>query len=105
MEIWDYKGTRLPDLSSAEMRDYVWQMCAYAELYRERAGTYPARAILYFLNDLDLDPEPTAAVKDAAATAAASAEPAQSVLCVGHVRQFGGESPLCNLIALESRAG
>lgn len=59
MEIWDYKGTRLPDRSSADMRDYVWQMCVYAELYRVRAGAYPARAILYFLNELDLDPEPT----------------------------------------------
>ena len=59
MEIWDYKGTRLPDLSSADMRDYIWQMCVYAELYRVRAGTYPSRAILYFLNELDLDPEPT----------------------------------------------
>jgi PD-(D/E)XK nuclease superfamily len=58
MEIWDYKGTRLPDLSSSDLRDYVWQMCVYAELYRVRSGTYPARAILYFLNELDLQPEP-----------------------------------------------
>jgi PD-(D/E)XK nuclease superfamily len=59
MEIWDYKGTRFPDLSSTEMRDYTWQMCVYAELYRVRSGTYPARAILYFLNELDQQPEPT----------------------------------------------
>ena len=59
MEIWDYKGTRFPDLSSPDLRDYVWQMCVYAELYRVRSGTYPARAILYFLNELDLNPEPT----------------------------------------------
>jgi len=59
MEIWDYKGTRLPDRSSAEIRDYIWQMCVYAELYRARAGTYPARAILYFLNELDLNPAPS----------------------------------------------
>jgi hypothetical protein len=59
MEIWDYKGSRLPDLSSEELRDYTWQMCVYAELYRVRSGTYPARAILYFLNELDLQPEPT----------------------------------------------
>jgi hypothetical protein len=58
MEIWDYKGTRFPDLSSDEMQNYVWQMCVYAELYRVRSGHYPARAILYFLNELDLDPEP-----------------------------------------------
>ena len=59
MEIWDYKGTRFPDLSSTDLRDYVWQMCVYAELYRVQSGTYPARAILYFLNELDLRPEPT----------------------------------------------
>ncbi|QDE97973.1 PD-(D/E)XK nuclease family protein [Myxococcus xanthus] len=58
MEIWDYKGTRFPDLSSSSFQDYVWQMCVYAELYRVRAGTYPAKAILYFLNELDLDPAP-----------------------------------------------
>jgi hypothetical protein len=49
----------LPDLSSTDLQDYVWQMCVYAELYRVRSGTYPARAILYFLNELDLEPEPT----------------------------------------------
>jgi hypothetical protein len=48
----------LPDLSSTELRDYGWQMCVYAELYRVREGVYPARAILYFLNELDLSPEP-----------------------------------------------
>ena len=41
------------------------------------------------------------AVKDVAATAAAPAQPARSVLCVGHVRQFGGESPLCNLMEVK----
>lgn len=59
MEIWDYKGTRFPDLSSPDFQDYVWQMCVYAELYRARVGAYPARAILYFLNELDLDPIPS----------------------------------------------
>ncbi len=58
MEILDYKGTRFPDLSSSELRDYRWQMCVYAELYRVREGVYPARAILYFLNELDMNPEP-----------------------------------------------
>src|SRR6266478_2208991 len=28
-------------------------------------------------------------------------EAARSVLCVGHVRQFGGESPLCNLMEVK----
>ena len=58
MEIWDYKGTKRPNLGSDDMRDYVWQMCVYAELYRVRSGHYPARAILYFLNELDQDPVP-----------------------------------------------
>jgi PD-(D/E)XK nuclease superfamily len=53
VEIWDYKGTRFPDLSSPTMRDYEWQMAVYAELYRSRTGRYPKRAILYFLNELD----------------------------------------------------
>lgn len=58
MEIWDYKGSRLPDRGSDELRNYEWQMCVYAELYRSRAGQYPAKAILYFLNELDLEPAP-----------------------------------------------
>jgi hypothetical protein len=58
MEIWDYKGTKLPDLSSQSLQDYIWQMCVYAELYRVRSGAYPAKAVLYFLNELDQEPEP-----------------------------------------------
>src|SRR6266852_5584745 len=42
-----------------------------------------------------------AAVQDAAADAAEPAQPARSVLCVGDVRQFGGESPLCNLMEVK----
>ncbi len=56
MEIWDYKGTQHPPLSSQTMQDYVWQMCVYAELYKARSGAYPARAILYFLNELHSKP-------------------------------------------------
>jgi len=51
-EIWDYKGTDMPPLSSTSLRDYEWQMSVYAELYRVKAGRYPARAVLYFLNEL-----------------------------------------------------
>lgn len=53
VEIWDYKGTHFPNLTSPTMRDYEWQMAVYAELYRARAGRYPRKAILYFLNELD----------------------------------------------------
>ena len=51
-EIWDYKGTDMPPLSSSSLRDYEWQMSVYAELYKVKAGRYPARAVLYFLNEL-----------------------------------------------------
>lgn len=55
-EIWDYKGTDKPPLSSNEMRDYEWQMSVYAELYKVRSGKYPSRAVLYFLNELKTKP-------------------------------------------------
>ncbi len=51
-EIWDYKGTDKPPLSSSALRDCEWQMSVYAELYKVKAGRYPVRAILYFLNEL-----------------------------------------------------
>jgi len=55
-EIWDYKGTDMPPLSSSSLRDYEWQMSVYAELYKVKAGKYPARAVLYFLNELKIKP-------------------------------------------------
>lgn len=55
-EIWDYKGTDMPPLSSRAMRDYEWQMSVYAELFRAKNGTYPSRAVLYFLNELKTNP-------------------------------------------------
>jgi putative RecB family exonuclease len=51
-EIWDYKGTDKPALSSEELQDYEWQMSVYAQLYYAKKGHYPKRAILYFLNEL-----------------------------------------------------
>ena len=55
-EIWDYKGSNRPDASDPTLQDYIWQMCVYAELYRVRTGSYPRRAILYFINELRSDP-------------------------------------------------
>lgn len=53
-EIWDYKGGHPPnDRYSEEFRQYKFQMLVYAELYRERNGVYPEKAILYFLGALD----------------------------------------------------
>lgn len=51
-EIWDYKGSDKPPLSSDDLRDYEWQMSVYAELYKVKTGYYPKRAVLYFLNEL-----------------------------------------------------
>jgi hypothetical protein len=55
-EIWDYKGTDKPPLSSTSLRDYEWQMSVYAQLYRVKTGHYPRRAVLYFLNELKTKP-------------------------------------------------
>ena len=55
-EIWDYKGTDKPPLSSSDLRDYEWQMSVYAELYKVKAGRYPVRAVLCFLNELKTKP-------------------------------------------------
>jgi putative RecB family exonuclease len=57
-EIWDYKGTDMPKLSSAALRDYEWQMSVYAQLYKVKVGRYPRRAVLYFLNELKPKPGP-----------------------------------------------
>lgn len=54
-EIWDYKGSRKPAATDKEMQEYEWQMCVYAELYKSRSGSYPAKAVLYFLNELSED--------------------------------------------------
>ncbi len=48
IEIWDYKGTRA---STPFVNDYVRQLLTYAALYRDRAGSLPARCILFFINE------------------------------------------------------
>lgn len=60
MELWDYKGTRKPTITSPDFRNYRFQMLVYAELYRMKTGTLPARGVLYFLSELADDPAPTA---------------------------------------------
>ena len=55
-EIWDYKGSDRPNASDPILRDYVFQMSVYAELYRARTGSSPNKAILYFLNELKTSP-------------------------------------------------
>jgi putative RecB family exonuclease len=53
-EIWDYKGGHRPKANSEDMRRYEFQMLVYAELYRERNGIPPLKAVLYFLGELDV---------------------------------------------------
>jgi PD-(D/E)XK nuclease superfamily len=53
-EIWDYKGTKFPSKGNdRDLINYRYQMLVYAALYKLRNGTYPKRAVLYFLNELD----------------------------------------------------
>ena len=59
VEIWDYKGASKPSMNDAAYQRYRFQMQVYAELYKQNTGRTPAKAILYFLNELAPDPEPT----------------------------------------------
>jgi hypothetical protein len=58
VEIWDYKGASKPSLGDADYQRYVFQMQVYADLYRQKTGQVPAKAILYFLNELSTNPAP-----------------------------------------------
>lgn len=60
VEIWDYKGAFKPSMGDADYQRYVFQMQVYADLYRQKTGQAPAKAVLYFLNELspgDLAPQ------------------------------------------------
>ena len=69
VEIWDYKGSRYPNIDTEAGRQklerYRFQMLVYAELYRRKHGRYPAKGILYFLNELDGTPAPIRRPEDA----------------------------------------
>jgi len=52
VEIWDYKGGACPERGSNEMGQYEFQMLVYCELFRQRNGYLPSRAVLYFLGEL-----------------------------------------------------
>ncbi len=56
VEIWDYKGAVSP--IGPKLDRYIFQMLVYAELYRRVHGRYPLKGVLYFLNQLNTDPEP-----------------------------------------------
>src|SRR4029077_16364142 len=59
VEIWDYKGAHNPSLGDPDYQRYVFQMQVYADLYRQKTGVTPTKAILYFLNELSGTPAPT----------------------------------------------
>ena len=58
VEIWDYKGAAKPSQGDPEYQRYVFQMQVYSDLYRQKTGKTPTKAILYFLNELT-GPVPT----------------------------------------------
>jgi PD-(D/E)XK nuclease superfamily len=49
LEIWDYKGSSRVEDDSPDMKNYQFQMRVYAELYKQKVGKYPVRAVLCFL--------------------------------------------------------
>jgi len=55
-EIWDYKGMNRPYPSTSwgrkKLDAYRKQMFVYGYLFRERNGSYPERAVLFFMNEL-----------------------------------------------------
>jgi hypothetical protein len=59
VEIWDYKGANKPSVGDADYQRYIFQMQVYADLFRQKTGAAPSKAILYFLNELAGEPEPT----------------------------------------------
>jgi hypothetical protein len=58
VEIWDYKGAYRPSLGDPDYERYLFQMQVYADLFRQKTGTAPSKAILYFLNELSPNPAP-----------------------------------------------
>lgn len=58
VEIWDYKGANRPSVGDPDYQRYVFQMQVYADLYRQKTGTAPSKAVLYFLNELGGDLAP-----------------------------------------------
>ncbi len=60
VEIWDYKGAYKPSLNDPDYQRYVFQMQVYSDLYRQKTGQTPIKAILYFLNELSGDHAPQA---------------------------------------------
>jgi putative RecB family exonuclease len=52
VEIWDYKGAYKPSVNEPDYQRYLFQMQVYSDLYRQKTGQAPTKAVLYFLNEL-----------------------------------------------------
>jgi len=52
VEIWDYKGSKIPQKNSPDFKNYEFQMQVYAELYHFRHGVFPNKAVLVFIGEL-----------------------------------------------------
>ena len=79
VEIWDYKGKWSPSRRDPFYQRYVFQMQVYADLYRQKTGVAPAKAVLYFLNEL-AGPEPATRPVNALLEVDLEAESVQSAL-------------------------
>jgi hypothetical protein len=54
IEIWDYKGSKKPREGNKHLKNYEYQMLVYASLYRQKYGLLPKKAVLYFINELEI---------------------------------------------------
>ena len=85
VEIWDYKGSTRPHSSDPEYQRYLFQLQVYADLYRQKTGYAPTKAVLYFLNELATEPVPTVRPVNALLEVALDQQEVQRAL-----QSFGG---------------
>lgn len=66
VEIWDYKSEKCPrPKEGPRFESLIYQMMVYGELYRQKKGALPDKAVLYFLGELDGPTPPTTRPVDA----------------------------------------
>jgi hypothetical protein len=93
VEIWDYKGAYRPTIGDPEYQRYVFQMQVYADLYRQKTGNAPTKAVLYFLNELAGDLAPAA--RPANALLQVNLDPAEVQNALASFTQTVGEIEVC----------
>ncbi len=93
MEIWDYKGSHKVPAESEEMKNYEFQMRVYAELYRQKNGDLPARAILCFLGEDSLEKMIVEVLFDSASIAEAMKVFTDTVEDIEHRREANDWRP------------